>query len=128
MAINALLLLTAFVLSVLFAPFGLVFAVAGAVATGSPRKAVGYLSALVLALAIGLDIFSNTLCRDLLNDTMRLPGGYAFGKQGETISRALGKNKETGTLSKAGIRLANLLDWIQKDHVEMAAMDNNLTK
>lgn len=42
--------------------------------------------------------------------------GYLFGKQSETISSALGKNKIGGTLSRTAKFLAAILDFIDKNH------------
>ena len=119
--INFLLLLIALVLAVLFFPVGIVFTLIAATVTGSARKAIGYLSHSALSVALAIDMLGNTVCADLLNNTMRLPGGYSFGNYRETISLVLGKNKERGTLSKAGRWLADILNKIDPNHVERAA-------
>ena len=41
---------------------------------------------------------------------------YKFGLINETINSVLGKNKLNNTLSKSGIILSNILDFIDKDH------------
>lgn len=58
--------------------------------------------------AYAIDVFANRSFRTLWNTILKKRGGYSFGKSGETISSALGKNKRDGTLSIAG----KLLDWV----------------
>ena len=78
-----------------------------------------------LSSALNLDIFANREFRTLWNKMLRTYGGYRFGRLGETISSALGKNQRDGTLSKTGRRLANLLDFIDKDHCMNSIKVNN---
>ena len=66
--------------------------------------------------AVNIDIFANREFRATWNKHLISFGGYKFGKEGETISSALGKNKKQGTLSKKGQYLCNILDLIEKDH------------
>ena len=72
-------------------------------------------------LVIGINQFGNVTCAHLFNDTLIKKGGYQFGNPDDTISRVLGKNKSTYTLTKAGRMLADLLNFIDKNHVENAA-------
>lgn len=66
--------------------------------------------------AKNLDIYANREFRSLWNKTLRIESGYEFGKIGETISSALGKNEINNTLSKNGKRLVKVLDFLDKDH------------
>lgn len=66
--------------------------------------------------AVNVDIFANREFRATWNKHLITFGGYKFGKEGETISSALGKNKKQGTLSKKGELLCKILDWFQEDH------------
>jgi len=66
--------------------------------------------------AVSIDIHGNRSMRALWNSTMRKSNGYRFGREGETISSALGKNQRDGTLSFIGKLLAGLLDLLDKDH------------
>lgn len=52
--------------------------------------------------ALELDIFCNYHFRTFWNVTFKKKGGYQFGKLGETISSALGKNQIDKTLSWFG--------------------------
>lgn len=66
--------------------------------------------------AVNIDIFANREFRATWNKHLITFGGYKFGKPGETISSALGKNKKQETLSKKGKLLCRILDLIDKDH------------
>lgn len=66
--------------------------------------------------AIAIDIFANYEYRATWNYTLRKDGGYLFGKQGETISSALGKNKRDTTLTLTGEVLCKILDTLDKNH------------
>lgn len=66
--------------------------------------------------AFNIDIWANREFRTLWNTQLKTAGGYSFGREGETISSALGKNQRDGTLSKRGKLLANILDWLDKGH------------
>lgn len=66
--------------------------------------------------AVNIDIWGNREFRTLWNSRLIIEGGYQFGREGETISSALGKNKLMGTLTKEGNKLANLLDKIDTNH------------
>ena len=66
--------------------------------------------------ALSIDIWGNREFRTLWNSRLIIEGGYQFGREGETISSALGKNKLMGTLTKEGNKLANILDKIDTNH------------
>ena len=78
------------------------------------KNAGGYFK----SLAIDIDIMGNRAFRTLWNNTLvkRNKNYYRFGKIGETISSAIGKNQIRGTLSIAGKCLAWVLDGIDKNH------------
>jgi hypothetical protein len=65
--------------------------------------------------AIDIDRFGNRNFRTLLNTTLQ-KNGYKFGDERETISSALGKNKRDNTLTKTGITICNILDYLDKNH------------
>lgn len=69
-----------------------------------------------LNTAINIDIFANREFRATWNRILKTKQGYEFGKVGETISSALGKNQRDNTLTKAGKALCAILDFIEKDH------------
>lgn len=73
--------------------------------------------------AVDIDRFGNSNFRTLLNSTMRKKNGYEFGKIWETISSVLGKNQRDNTLSFTGKCLANILDFLDKDHCKKSIKD-----
>jgi hypothetical protein len=68
--------------------------------------------------AIDIDRFGNHNFRTLLNLTLRKNNGYAFGNINETISSALGKNKQMGTLTLTGKALCKTLHFFDRNHCE----------
>ncbi len=74
--------------------------------------------------AYALDVFGAAVGKDVLNAFCIKTGGYTFGKKGETISKALGKNKLRGTDTKFGAGFSRFLNWVDKNHVEKAANGN----
>jgi hypothetical protein len=68
--------------------------------------------------ALSIDIWANREFRTLWNAQLRTEEGYEFGKLGETISSALGKNQRDGTLTKKGKILVAILDFLDKNHCE----------
>ncbi len=76
------------------------------------KKKKGYF----LSSAVNLDKYANREFRALWNKVLRTDDGYLFGREGETISSALGKNEKDGTLTKTGKRLVWILNIIDKNH------------
>lgn len=66
---------------------------------------------------ITLSKAANRDLRTLLNKSLKAKeGGYEFGKHGETISSALGKNQIQGTLTKTGKKVVKLLHKCESHH------------
>ena len=120
---NALLLLVALICASFLIPLGIVFTFARAIWEWNWRKAVGYLAAAAGSLALAIDHFGNTICRDLFNAIFITRRGYRFGNIKETISSVLGKNFRDDTLSVAGAILVVILDAIDPNHVLKAIKD-----
>ena len=68
--------------------------------------------------ALSIDIWANFEFRTLWNTKLRIDGGYEFGKTGETISSALGKNQRDKTLTNCGKILVAILDFFDENHCE----------
>ena len=66
--------------------------------------------------ALSIDIWANREFRTLWNVKLRIENGYEFGREGETISSALGKNQRDNTLSKTGKLLVKILDFFDENH------------
>lgn len=75
-------------------------------------------------LAICIDKTGNVVCGSLFNLILKTKDGYNFGDHRNTISFAIGINKEKGTLTPLGLNVYRLLNRIEKNHVENAAKNN----
>lgn len=76
-------------------------------------------------VAVLIDQVGNVLMGPFFNDTMQRDG-YEFGHYNETISKVLGINKALNTLTGFGRLLADLLNWLDENHVEKAASKTEL--
>jgi hypothetical protein len=74
-----------------------------------------------LGIALSLDQMGNVVLANLMNDFLIKKEGYKFGNPDDTISAVLGINKYNGTLKKLGLFFANLLNKLDRHHVEKAA-------
>lgn len=77
-----------------------------------------------LSTAINIDIFANREFRATWNKFLKTEQGYNFGKVGETISSALGKNQRDNTLTKTGKTLCSILDFFDKEHCKKSINNN----
>ncbi|SDZ90657.1 hypothetical protein SAMN05443667_101243 [Flavobacterium gillisiae] len=76
--------------------------------------------------ALNLDKFANREFRTFWNKTLRIKGGYDFGRENETLSSALGKNELLGALTRTAKMLVWVLNKIEKDHCLNAIDDNSI--
>lgn len=74
------------------------------------------LGEIIYSGAISIDQFANTAFQEFWNITLKKKEGYKFGNPDETISGVLGKNKQNKTLSKVGIILDKILDFLDNNH------------
>ncbi len=70
----------------------------------------------LLKIAISVDQLGNVIMQHLLNLLWVKKGGYTFGNRDETISSALGKNKQKNTLTGLGKSIDKILDIIDANH------------
>ncbi len=70
----------------------------------------------LLKIAISIDQLGNVIMQHLLNLLWVKKGGYKFGNRDETISSALGKNKQNNTLTGFGKSIDKILDIIAANH------------
>jgi hypothetical protein len=75
--------------------------------------------------ALAKDKFGNVLIKYPANRLLIKKGGYKFGYHKETISKVLGINKREKTLTLLGKLIANILNKIDKNHVEDATRKTN---
>lgn len=76
-------------------------------------------------LASAEDQYGNVLLQHPCNDILITKDGYKFGNEDEKMSSVLGKNKVKGTNKKLGIFVSNVLNKIDKNHVEKS-IDNSI--
>lgn len=69
-----------------------------------------------LSTAKNLDIFANREFRAFWNAVLIESDGYQFGKEGETLSSALGKNQRLEKLKPKGRWLVRQLNRIDENH------------
>lgn len=110
--IGILLFLISIILLVITGPLGLIYGLLQQLFTKGLRGA-GEFS---LQLAISIDQLGNVLMQHLFNWLWITDEGYKFGNRDETISSALGKNKQLGTLTGFGRAIDWLLDVIDPNH------------
>ncbi|MEM8845656.1 MAG: hypothetical protein AAGD17_01025 [Bacteroidota bacterium] len=110
--IGILLFIISIVLIVLTGPLGLIYGFFRQLFT-SGLKGIGEFA---LELAISIDQLGNVLMQHLFNALWITKEGYKFGNRDETISSALGKNKQLDTLTGFGKAIDKLLDLIDPNH------------
>ncbi len=107
-----ILLVIALLLSLVVLPVGFAFQIITALFRGIDKY--------LFRMAKSIDQFGNVVCEHLFNVTLIKKGGYKFGNEDVTISHVLGMNKKINTLTITGKLLSDLLNLIEKDHVEKA--------
>lgn len=115
--INMLLTLIAFILVVLFTPFSILWTII------LKRKKI---SDYFWRFAIALDQLGNVTCQYTLNAAFIKKGGVMCGDEDQTVSYVIGINKQLDTLTIAGRFLANILNKIEKNHVEKAVENEKI--
>jgi 8-oxo-dGTP diphosphatase len=99
------LLLVAIVLSVILFPIGLIYSLF------RPNK-----QEQAYRIAYAIDQLGNVVMADAFNKWLISDNGIPFGNPDETVSSCLGKNKRAGTLTKSGIFLDKILEWLDNGH------------
>jgi hypothetical protein len=109
-----ILLLIAFILLTLTAPFGFIYTLIRQIVLVKVKT----LSLFFTEVALVLDEAGNVVMQHLLNDCLLIKNGdtYYFGNKKETISSVIGKNFLTNTLSSLGKLLNSFLNFIDKGH------------
>lgn len=112
---NIVLVLIALMLSVIVCP------IAFAIGIILSKKS---LSKYLIDIAVEIDETGNIVCGPMFNIVLIKAGGFKFGDD-ETISSAIGRNKEMNTLSMAGLLLYRALNKIQPNHCENSILKND---
>jgi len=110
--IGMLLFIISVILLVLTGPIGLLYGFLNRLLS----KGINGLGAYFLELAISIDQLGNVLMQHLFNTLWITKDGFAFGNRDETISSALGKNKQLETLTAFGKAIDKILDVIDPNH------------
>lgn len=110
--IGVVLFLISMVLLLLTGPLGFIYGILHSLFTKGLRGLGEYL----LKIAISIDQLGNVLMQHLLNILWIKKGGYGFGNRDETISSALGRNRQLGTLTYFGLGIDTFLDLIDPGH------------
>ncbi|MDC6352383.1 NUDIX hydrolase [Zeaxanthinibacter sp. PT1] len=110
--IGLLLFSISVILMVITGPFGFLFGIFHSLF----YKGIKGLGEYLLQVAISIDQLGNVLMQHLLNVLWIRRGGYPFGNRDETISSALGRNKELSRLTVFGRAIDRLLDLIDPNH------------
>lgn len=85
------------------------------------RLKIKRLNNYAFTIALSIDQMGNVVMSNLFNAILIQKGGYKFGNPDETISLVLGVNKRIEMLTFTGKLLAELLNKIDKNHVEKAS-------
>lgn len=105
-----ILLIVAVVLGVVLLPLGFII-------SGWKRLIKGDLGKYFYWVAYTIDQSGNVVCMDLFNWALiKRTSLNKFGDPDETISSVLGKNQRDGTLTKLGLFIVKILDWIDPNH------------
>ncbi len=110
--IGLLLFFISIFLLLITGPFGFLYGLFHALFTKGIRGLGEYL----LQIAISIDQLGNVMMQHLLNVLWIKKEGYRFGNRDETISSALGRNKNLGTLTLMGRVVDRILDVIDANH------------
>lgn len=118
--VNFLLFITSIILTlILFIP-AIIHTIVGAIRYGNFYRRITYYFG---NSAKSIDIMCNVLYASMLNDWFIKKNSYHYGKEGETVSSATGKNLYINGLTKWGIGLSGILDVLEKDHVIISVDD-----
>ena len=116
--IDILLLITAVVLFCIFAPLGIAYTLIASIFT--QKNPLGYISSVILRIAVAIDQLANTVCGDLLNKIMIKEDVYPFGDEDDTVSKCLYFNRNN--LTRLGQGIYNLLEKLDTDHCYKASL------
>jgi hypothetical protein len=118
------LLILAFILTLLIAIPALVWKVYVSI-TEENRKAREILTGtfrFFLSMAVSIDKFGNCAYGGFFNDLLLITRVYEFGNTHETISEVLGWANHFDDLTPLGIKLHNILNWLDDNHCEKARL------
>lgn len=110
--IGLILFVISLILMALTGPLGFIYGIFHALFS----RGFSGIGEFLLRIAISVDQLGNVIMQHLLNVLWVKKGGYQFGNRDETISSVLGKNKKNGNLTRLGIAIDKILDFIDPNH------------
>lgn len=112
-----LLYILALILAFILTPVGIIFTFIKSFYNNSFKNAIKNLNLQFKTIAISIDQYGNVVCKDLFNSTLiKKNSNYLFGHEDDTISKVIGHNKLDNTLSKTGIVIENILNFLDNNH------------
>lgn len=111
-ALGFLLFIISILLLLVTGPFGFLYGLIYSLFKSGLRG----MSAYFFQLAVSVDQLGNVMMQHLLNTLWIKKGGYPFGNRDETISSALGRNKQDKTLTGFGKCIDAILDRLDPNH------------
>ena len=115
-----ILFLTATILSIFLYPLGLIYIFIKWSTLFRFKSAIKHRDDIFFMCAVLIDVMGNVFMKHIFNDLLIKKGGLEFGDPTKTISYVLGYNKHYKNLTKTGVFVANMLNFIEKEHVEKA--------
>ncbi len=110
--IGVLLFIVSIILLTITAPLGFIYGLLYKLFTKGFKGIGEY----CLKIAISIDQLGNVVMQHLLNALWIKTDGYKFGNRDETISSAIGRNKQLGTLTRSGKLIDTILDKLDPNH------------
>ncbi|WP_205692109.1 NUDIX domain-containing protein [Cellulophaga sp. Z1A5H] len=110
--IGILLFLVSIILAAVTIPLGFIYGIFYNLFT----KGIKGIGEYCLKIAISIDQLGNVAMQHLINTLWITPLGYKFGNRDETISSALGRNKQLETLTSFGKFIDTILDKLDPNH------------
>lgn len=119
---NILVYAASIIIRSILIPISIIYAIIKLFVESHFDRAFVYIGDMFLSMAKSVDKFGNVVCAPLFNDTLILKSSeHKFGLADETISEVIGYNLLSETLSKTGMILNDILNFIDKDHTINAA-------
>lgn len=113
---NLFIFIVAILLLSLIGTFGLIYTIFWSLFNINKISFLKYWADLIYTLNVGIDKIGNVLLGEFLNKFAIKNKTYRFGNINDTISKALAKN--LGNLTKLGQFIVNVLEKIDKGHME----------
>lgn len=115
---NIILFIAAVFLLITIGGFGLVYTLFWSIINFKVISFFKYWADLVYTINVGIDKIGNVLLAAFLNRFAVKTDFYKFGNIDDTISYALALNLKENNLTRLGIFIVNVLEYIDPGHME----------